>query len=133
MKTVKGFPPNYQAIKEALNPPPNAIFAWGNKIYNPSGNKIPPDVMIHEEVHERQQALFGTVELWWAKYLLDGEFRFNSELQAYAKQYEWVKKFYPVKAQKVALTEFANNLISLYNYDMELAVAESKIRNYAVR
>lgn len=129
MKEVQGLPPNYDLIKLAVNPPPHAIFCYGDTIYNLSGETIPEDTLYHESIHEKQQG--SNPDLWWTRWLTDKQFRYNNELEAYAYQFKLIKQHYPQKAQKMALTELASNLKNLYGLDISLGEAESKIRNYA--
>lgn len=129
MKVIESLPPQWNEIK-TLNPPENTLFCFGDTLYNPSKIEIPKDVIVHEEVHSKQQERFGSVELWWSKYVLDKNFRFNQELEAYAVEYKWVKERFPVKAQKEALAEFARNLSQ--SSQEPQPVLESKIRNYAL-
>ncbi len=131
MKQVKGLPPNYDLIKLAVNPPPEAIFCYGDTIYNFSGETIPEDTLLHESIHTKQQG--KNIEGWWNSWLNDKIFRYQQELEAYAAQYEFIKKHYPQKAVKEALSEIARNLKSLYGLDISQGEAESNIRNYAIR
>jgi len=48
-------------------------------------SKLPPWMIVHEEVHRKQQA--GNPEGWWAKYLIDPAFRFEQELEAHQAEY----------------------------------------------
>lgn len=90
MKIVNEFPPVYERICEVIGKPPvNALYAYGDTIYNPSGAIIPEDVIAHEEIHEMQQG--GDPVDWWNKYLLDADFRLDQELEAYRHQYMFIK------------------------------------------
>lgn len=132
MEIKNELPPNFNRIKEVLNPPDDAVFAYGDIIFNPSGGKIPEDIILHEEVHQKQQKLFGTPELWWVKYLKDTNFRLIEEVEAYAAQYNFIKGKVPNKILKVALQELANNLIEVYNIpDITFGKAQTLIRKYA--
>jgi hypothetical protein len=130
VKTEKNYPPNYQDIKKVLNPPESAVFAYGSTIHNPSGQEIPPDIIIHEAVHEKQQRLFGTPELWWQKYLLDLDFRLDQEVEAYSAQYQYLKEYLPNKAMKEVLTDLAQNLVKLYSVGLTYQEACTRIRKY---
>lgn len=128
MNIIKGFPLNYELIKLVLNPPPQAIFAWGNDLYNPSGGQIPEDILFHESIHKKQQEI---PEIWWNRYLTDVQFRYEQELEAYAGQFNYIKQHYPQKAHGDALTDIAMNLKTLYSLDIDLQQAEIRIRNKA--
>ncbi len=87
---VKDYPPNWEQIKAVFNlEGKNPVFTYGDKLYNPTGLTIPDHLLIHEQVHERQQII---PEAWWKRYLEDGEFRLSQELEAYRAQYQYIKK-----------------------------------------
>ena len=127
----KEFPPNYGEIRRAgLGDDPNVIVAYGDTIFNPSGQDIPEDVKFHEFIHSKQQKAYGSVENWWVKYCWDKEFRLEAEVVAYASQYAVIRKSYPVRACREALDEFASNLASdMYKLDINKSKAESLIRH----
>lgn len=129
MEIVKGYPPNIHEIRRYLNPDPDALFPWGGTIYNLSGLEIPEDVLYHENVHFEQQKRIGSPELWWTKYIYDKDFRENQELEAYAKQYLFLKPYFPAKIRKEIIFEFAKTLERMYNIDISVAQAEAKIRH----
>lgn len=82
-------PPNFAEILSVFPMASNreVIFAYGQKIYNPSGKELPPALYAHERVHCTRQIEMG-VEEWWKRYLTDGEFRYEEELLAH--QAEWL-------------------------------------------
>ena len=98
---VYAYPPLYKEIVEKF---PDArekgvIFSWGDKIYNPSGGHIPPQIIAHEAVHGERQFLFSpdgdtefasqeSVRLWWMRYLESPEFRLAEELPAHQEEYK---------------------------------------------
>ena len=84
-------PPIYDKILQAgMQPSDNVIYAYGNVIYNPSGKNITPDLIVHEETHCRQQG--NDPDDWWDRYLDDGIFRIQQEVEAYANQYNFICK-----------------------------------------
>lgn len=89
MEIIKEYPPNYALICMTLKPDKQAIFAYGNKIYNPSGREVTPDIEHHEEVHMRQQG--DNPDAWYARYVSDPDFRLSQELEAYGEQYLFAK------------------------------------------
>lgn len=127
MTIKKEFPPNYEKIKQVLNPPPTAIFCFGDILYNPTGATIYEDIMEHEEVHERQMEGKDALE-WWDKYLEDKEFRKECELEAYSVQYNWIVETRNAKMAKKYLELFAKQLSGLYNIDMTEKQAYTAIR-----
>ena len=122
-------PPNYELIKLVLPVTPDNIYCHGDTIYNPSGAEIPDDILFHEHVHKEQQG--DSVDLWWNRYLMDKDSRYEQELEAYAKQFILIKRHFPAKAAQEALTELAKNLSTLYNLDITLHQAETSIRHKA--
>ena len=86
MKQVVGYPPNIDEISQVFPLKPGVIFAWGDTIYNPSGDKLPSWLIAHEQVHQRQQD--GDPETWWARYLIDPAWRFKQELEAHRIEYQ---------------------------------------------
>ena len=87
MKVVTLFPPNYRRINDAFNVRGKPVlFAYGDTIYNPSRMKIPPQLLVHEAVHGRQQESMGT-EKWWDSYIRDPGFRLVQEIEAHRAEY----------------------------------------------
>lgn len=96
MKISYSKPPIYDKAKAAFQfKEPGTIFTYGDTIYNPGGVPLTPDLITHEEVHERQQKAIGAfgARRWWKRYLKDPQFRFEQELEAYRAQYKFVKGF----------------------------------------
>lgn len=85
MRIVKDFPPNIDKIRELFPLTGKEIFAWGDIIYSPSTESLPPWLLAHENVHKRQQD--GDPEKWWARYLADPYWRFEQELEAHRAEY----------------------------------------------
>ena len=59
----------------------------GDTLYNPGGHEITSDLLVHENVHARQQE-GKDLEKWVDRYLTDTEFRKQIELEAYREQYK---------------------------------------------
>lgn len=85
MKQVVDYPPNIDEIRQVFPLKPGVIFAWGDTIYNPSGDKLTSWLIAHEQVHQHQQD--GDPETWWARYLIDPVWRFEQELEAHRVEY----------------------------------------------
>jgi len=87
MKIVIDYPPNIEKIKEAFGEiRPSIVFTFGDTLYNPGNGNISDDLMVHEEIHMKQQG--DNPEAWWEKYLMDSTFRLHEELEAYRNQYK---------------------------------------------
>ena len=130
MKILKTYPPNYQEIKRIINSPLNAIFSYGEIIYNPEGKEIPEDILYHEKVHLEQQKKFPGPDIWWTKWIWDKQFRQNQEVEAFALQVQWIKKHINDKAYKECLNECVENLSKNYKLDLSLSQAETMIRKF---
>ena len=147
MREIVAYPPNYDVIKQLLAPTDDALYCYGDTIYNPTKRKILPDVMHHEAVHARQQG--SNPDQWWYDYLTDKDFRLSQEIEAYGEQYLFAQKHIEAQAAEAAkegkvLTVGRKKLLSWALESMAKALsgaaygnlisygeAESKIRNYA--
>jgi len=74
--------------EDIVNFDKGTTFTVGDTIY--CKINIPRDLLIHELVHVRQQTEMGWKK-WWKKYFKDVEFRYSQEIEAYRKQYQWIK------------------------------------------
>lgn len=149
MEILTTYPPNYDVITAAIPTvagDKNAIFCYGNRIYNPHGKEIPPDLQVHEAVHARQQG--NDPDGWWARYLSEPQFRLAQEIEAYGTQFAFAKKGIEAAAEEASkqgkvLVAGKNNLIRFALESMAFALsgetygrlisygeAETKIKNY---
>lgn len=93
LKVIKAYPPNYVALTKAfpyIKRRKGLLYAWVDRIYNPSGFHIPPPLLIHEAVHAVQQEELG-VEKWWSEYIASPEFRFYEEALAHMAEWRTVR------------------------------------------
>lgn len=133
MKIINDFPPNYAKILKALPEveSSDAVFCYGDTIYNPKEFEIPEDVIKHESIHSEQQGRHP--DKWWDMYLKSNEFRKTQEIQAFAGQYAWVRSL--VKNREIVfllLLECARNLASpLYGLNLKPTEAKNLIKEYA--
>lgn len=91
-------PPLLEAIAEAFpHRGPGVIYAFGDRIYNPSGQMIPPALIAHELAHCERQRVFRLdesaigIEQWWRQYLKDPDFRYQEELYGHAAELRTLK------------------------------------------
>lgn len=111
MKVLTLFPPNYGAINKAFNIRGKpVIFTYGQTIFNPSRIKITPELMVHEEVHCRQQG--SDPDTWWLDYIDNAEFRLREELEAHRAEYAFMRAQLDGKAVSRALHLIASRLCS---------------------
>jgi hypothetical protein len=90
MTIVKGWPPNIDQIDAALNVrgTRGLIFSYGHTVYVPDGGELSAALRAHEAVHgERQGDTIATIQAWWARYLVEPEFRYAEELPAHVAEY----------------------------------------------
>lgn len=130
MKVVNDWPPNIEIIRKTLPNAPlaNAVFAYGNILYNPGRNFISEDLMVHEETHETQQFEFGGPEKWWDKYLYDRSFRLSQEVEAYANQYVYIRGIYSRQVARKFLVKIAKDLSGpLYDHIVGFDLAKEAI------
>lgn len=128
---IRDFPPNIEQIRYHLDPPAWTVFTYGSAIYAPNHDELYPDIIHHEQVHQKQQLGYRNPGEWWDIYLNDSEFRKEMEIEAYSAQYEWLKERISNKDLKLALTEMAISLTMWYNIPLSVQRAENLIRNYA--
>jgi hypothetical protein len=86
------------------------LFCFGDVIYNPTGIKIPPQLMVHEAVHSKQQGK-DPFE-WWRRYLVDNAFRLDQELPAHRAEWSFVRDVLPDVEEEEMLHRIAWRLSS---------------------
>lgn len=127
MKIIKAFPPIFAELTRhfPIKGVTGILYAWGDRIYNPSGVSVPEWLMAHETVHGRRQ--LATAELsvaeaatlaWWQKYIHDHYFRLNEEVPAHQKEWEVIRGLkIPGDTKEMYLLNMANRLSGpLYNH-----------------
>lgn len=65
------------------------FYSYGDKIYSPTGKMPSDDLLIHEGTHEIQQE--ADPKGWWARYLIDSEWRVEQEAEAFGNQLRFLK------------------------------------------
>lgn len=113
MRILDGeYPPNFEEIKKVFPIVEGAVgvlYAWGDRIYNPSSIPVPEQLIAHEHVHSERQLLKG-VEEWWVDYLCDPAFRLEEELLAHIREYKYFSMFYPRNKRRLYLKAVAERL-----------------------
>lgn len=110
----KQYPPNYAEICRVFPAArrPGVVFAYGDKIFVPSGIELSHDLKVHEAVHCIRQKEIG-VAFWWDKYLTDDRFRYHEELMAHRAEYRSMTRGNPNRNQRrAALKIVAQRLAS---------------------
>ncbi len=120
-------PPNFDKIMAVfpLAGNPGVIFAYGDKIYVPSGKEIPPEILAHERVHCERQLKIG-VEAWWNFYLLDPKFRYEEELLAHKVEYTFLRGLYPGQARKQSILNHVAGKLSAKLYGGMCSLNQAK-------
>ena len=91
MKIIADYPPNFKAIEKRFGPlSDSVIFTYGGNIYVPAGGEIASHLMVHEEIHSKQQG--DNPKSWWKRYLKDEKFRLEQEVEAYRAQFSFFKR-----------------------------------------
>ena len=126
---VNDFPPNIDAIRGTFPLTGHEIFAWKGTIYNPGGGTLTAWLIEHEKVHFRQQD--GKPEAWWARYLVDEQFRLDQELEAHRVEYRSFCSYVKDRNQRARyLMEISGRLASpMYGGIISRAEAAKRIRS----
>lgn len=129
MKIIKDFPPNIAEIRKVFNlKDPYIIFAYGDVIYAPAGQKIEDHFIKHEQVHQKQQG--EDIEGWWNKYLKDTRFRLSQEIEAYQVQYQYLNKIASRPVRRNWLKVLAKDLSGeMYGNIISFQEAKQLIQN----
>lgn len=130
MHTVNAFPPGYEAIAatfdlRGIKP----IFAWGDKIFNPHGIAIGPELLAHERVHgDRQKLNAAGAAGWWQRYLADPKFRLEEELLAHRAEYRayCANGNFTRNQRRIVLRHIAQRLASRL-YGSMIALHDAKV------
>ena len=130
MRQIFKFPPNIKEIEKVFGPDKKKtlIYCYGEDIYNPHKIELEQHILVHEEVHVKQQRQYGR-DYWWMRYLEDPQFRLEQELEAYAVQYAFVKTIVPVKISDLFLDDISAVLASeVYGNILNIHQAKTRIR-----
>lgn len=134
-KILNEKPPVFEAVCAAFDIYPiNAVFTYGDTIYNPGGIPLSDDLVEHEKVHIKQQS--GTTDgaaLWWGKYLRNPEFRIEQEARAYGRQYAFICESCKDKNLRNRILLGLSLTLSgkLYDKGVSYLEARGKIKKYS--
>ena len=106
------YPPNFDKIK-ATFPMAGAstVYAYGERIFVPSGEEIEPEILAHEMVHCERQLSMGIAE-WWDKYMADEQFRLAEEVLAHQVEYSFLRGLYPGACRKKEILDHVAGKLS---------------------
>lgn len=121
-------PPVYEeAVKRfGVNFNKGVVFTYGNTIHTSDSN-LPEHLIEHECVHVRQQSELGA-GAWWKLYFENPEFRLKQEIEAYRRQYEYIKKTEPVRKHFRFLKFYAEALCNIYGLSIDVFTAMKMIK-----
>lgn len=91
----------------------DVVMTYGNTIHLHRPNILTDDVIEHECVHMKQQALIGEID-WWEKYFADENFRMEQELEAYRHQYAYILDHFPKHMHSHRLDFLADSFARIY-------------------
>lgn len=121
---METWPPNINEIRAALGPvPKNAVFAWGDVIFNPSGEKILEPLRIHELTHTAQQG--KDIAGWWKLYLEDKDFRFTQELEAFSNEYNCYRTIHKNREAAFRCLHSCAERLSAKHYGSMVSMSEA--------
>jgi hypothetical protein len=123
---VADYPPNIDKIASVLpvKGRDSIVYTYGDTIYFPKGEELPPDLIAHEEVHMGQQASMGKDE-WWDRYLKDVEFRLSQEVEAYRVQWQYAMDNYN-RSHRRQLLDYICDALSSAMYGKIVSKKEAK-------
>lgn len=132
MKVIRAFPPNWPEIAKhfPVKGKQGILYAYGDRLYNPSGVQVTPWIMAHEMEHGRRQEDEGqSVRRWWDEYLNYPDFRLKEEVYAHHKEWESYRQTFTLeKNQNSYLAMMAKRLSSpLYDLGITLEDAARRI------
>jgi len=119
MKIITAYPPNFSVLAKRfpIKGKQGILYAWGDRIYNPSGITIPPWLKAHEGVHgERQGGMcdmglcWTTPAVWWDLYIHDAEFRLREEVLAHRVEWEAYPREVSIENHQKYLDQMAERL-----------------------
>lgn len=121
-------PPVYNQIAKTFgNDLSQAIFTYGDTIYNPNKFKIADHIIEHEKIHMAQHKVYpGGPEAWWDKYLADSKFRLDQEAKAYGRQYAFCCSKGIGRQEKRAILKGLAKILSGQLYDRVIGLEEAK-------
>lgn len=130
-EVVHDYPPLYDEIAKAFALAPGVIFSWGDRIYNPGGVIIAPQLIPHEAVHGERQ--LGDIEGWWRRYIAELPFRLEEELRAHQAEYRYLLRHGNRGSRRRALKQTAARLAApLYGPMCSAAQARDWLRSSAI-
>ena len=110
-KIIRAFPPNWTYIAAAfpIKGRPGIVYAYGDRIYNPSGVKIEPWILAHENEHCKRQNEHG-IGAWWDAYILNAHFRLAEEVLAHRVEWQDFRSGHHFKANARYLERMIDRL-----------------------
>lgn len=107
-KVINEKPPFYDKVVAAfpeVATMPYVVFSYGDVLYSPAGGDLPEYLLVHEAVHQKQQAETDP-DWWWDMYLSMKTFRLQEEIPAYAAEYAHFCKMYHDRNERSNFLQF---------------------------
>lgn len=112
MRIVIDYPPLFDEIDACfrVRGKHGVLYAWGDRIYNPSGVHVSDELIAHERVHGTRQG--SDITGWWRRYMAEPAFRLEEEIAAHRAEYEWLAGHGSRNERRAALKRVAARLAS---------------------
>lgn len=132
IKIIQSRPPNFEKIAAVFHGAhgEDVIFAYGDAIYNPSGHKLPDELIAHEMAHCERQNEIG-VDVWWDLYLTNSAFRYDEEYIAHLAELKHLisRAVKTSRGREAAIDHVARKLSApLYEIKIPFHKAQAKLR-----
>jgi hypothetical protein len=88
--------------------------------------QIPPQMIIHELTHAKQQEKIGK-DLWWELYLAKDSFRLEQEVEAFKAEYKFMCETFTDRNARFEILYNLGQLLSSSNYG-KLCTGDEAIR-----
>lgn len=138
-KVLKAFPPNFTTLTKAFpqikgRAGQGIIFAYGDRIYNPSGHPLGQQVLAHENEHCKRQNAMG-VGSWWDAYMVNIKFRLEEEVLAHRAEWDAYQQYVTRLADQEDYLKMMIERLSgqLYGYMCTKAEAQALITSANAR
>lgn len=115
--------PLLQEYKKHFTITKDTVFALTPYIY--TNHKLTPDLLIHEQIHLKQQEKLG-VDEWVNRYIDDLEFRIEQEVEAYRNQINSIKDRNAKERMKIWASETLSS--KLYGNIINYQIAYNKLK-----
>lgn len=122
MKISKEKPACFEKLQKAfgINWEKGIIITYGDTVYTSNPRNLTPDLIIHEEVHIRQQARMNDgkdsmfKDEWVDRFISDPVFRLEQEIEAYRAQLGYIQQNYNRKLRRFLESKIVHDMVHSY-------------------